>query len=147
ILDRAFEKHLKEAKEKLNALRLLEINDEDAEGAQMLFSPQIASHLRFKQSVRISNQSLGKLSMSLQDPSQQGGVEQGVATIQQLVHNSVQWSETCSILGISQRLTSKIEPEKGPVFSSGNTLLAFSDEEIKRLLSGTLILDADSVQV
>lgn len=146
-LDTAFGEHLRSAKAKLNALRALNIDDANAEGVQMLFSPQIASHIRLQQAPRLAAGAQGALSMSLQDPSQQVEVGSDVATVQQLVHNSVNWSETCSILGISQRLTTVIEPERGPIFVCGQTLRAFNDDQIAHLLTGTLVLDAESVLV
>lgn len=146
-LDTAFGEHLRAAKAKLNALRALNIDDANAEGAQMLFSPQIASHIRLQQVPRLAAGAQGALSMSLQDPSQQAGIGGDVASLQQLVHNSIYWSETCAILGISQRLSTSVQPEKGPVFVCGQTLRAFSDAQIEQLLGGTLVLDAESVLV
>jgi hypothetical protein len=72
-----------------------------------------------------------------------GGAGSGIrGSMQALVHSSMIWSEVCGILGIAHRLSSRVEPQRGPVLVSGQTLEAFSDAEIARLLGGFVILDA-----
>lgn len=147
LLDRRFGEYLAAAKPVLNALRELQLEDDHAEGAQVLFSTRVASHLQIGGAVDAQAEKLRRLAMSLQDPSQSASGTGGGESVQQLVHSSVVWGETCAILGISHRYTTVIDPHKGPVLVSGQTLRALTDEEIAALLTGRLFLDADSVQV
>jgi hypothetical protein len=72
-----------------------------------------------------------------------GGAGSGIrGSMQALVHSSMIWSEVCGILGIAHRMSSRVEPQRGPILVSGQTLEAFSDAEIASLLSGFVILDA-----
>ena len=66
-------------------------------------------------------------------------------TMRSLVNDSIIWANTLCILGIPCRLTKT--PGDRPVFVSGQTLRAFSDGEIAKLLQGTLILDGESAAI
>ncbi len=150
-LDLSFEQGLKEAKPILNALRSLKLDDSRSQGVQVLFSPQIASALHLPQETRRADAppSGQRLAMGFENPSQllnAGGASASEgATLQRLFHPSFVWSDVCSILGISHRLTSEIDPSKGPVMVSGQTLRAYSREAIATLLGGVVVLDAEAV--
>jgi hypothetical protein len=117
-LDRRFAPALGAAKDQLNALAALGLDDRQAEGVRVLFHPEVAA-------VRHST-----------DTSSMRG----------LCETSQIWAKTLSILGIAHRFTSKIEA--GQAYAvNGQTLRAFSDEEIERLLSEAVLLDALSVEI
>lgn len=118
-LDPAFGTGLVEAKPILNALSALELDDRQAEGVQVLFSPQIARHI------------------------QPGGE----AKMDQLLQNSRVFGDVCAISGISYYFSSQINRKGDPVLVSSQTLRAFSDEEIAFLLSQRVWLDAASVEI
>jgi hypothetical protein len=59
-----------------------------------------------------------------------------------LANFSDEWGRVGAILGFSFRFTKAIEPGRQVTLVSSQTLNAFSDEEVKTLLSGSVILDA-----
>lgn len=116
--DPGFGKSLGAHSKRFNALLSLGIKDSKARGVRVLFSPRIASHLQTKQ---------GK-------------------TLLELKNASDIWGQTLYVLGIGHRYVKEIESDGGVYAVSDQTLRAFSDAEIKRLLSGRVLLDATSVE-
>jgi hypothetical protein len=109
----------------------------------VLFSPKIAAALRLPdgEAPVATAEDFLALNRSLQ--AMGGGAGSGLrGSMQALVHSSMIWSEVCGILGIAHRLSSRVEPQRGPILVSGQTLEAFSDAEIASLLSGFVLLDA-----
>ncbi len=117
-LDAEFPHDLAKAKPLLNALSQLGADDRQAQGARVLFHPRIARHIQTK-NVRAG----------------MNGLSQGSTT----------WGDACSILGIAHAYTDTSGTE--PVLACQQTLRAFSDEAIRKLLSGAMILDAESVAI
>ena len=105
----------------LNALRKLQISDRDAQGVRLLFSPDVARHLH----------------------------TEAATGYQALDNRSAVWGHTLSILGISHAYTCEAPaaPATALYAAGGQTLRAFSDQDLKTLLSGPLLLDASSAQV
>ncbi len=58
---------------------------------------------------------------------------------------STEWGRVASILGFSAGFVQEITPADEPYLVNGNTLSAFSNEEIKLLLTRRVILDAKAV--
>lgn len=117
-LDPEFGIVLKDARYRLDTLVQLGIDDNNSEGVDILFSPEIAEHMH----------SLGQ------------------ETLYQLRHSSELWAQTLSVLGISHRYVK--EAQAGRVTAvNGQTLRAFSDEAIEKLLTGTVLLDALACEV
>jgi hypothetical protein len=142
-LDRHLAPHLAALRPQLDALAALRLDDREADGVQVLFSPRIAAALRLPEGeapVATAGDFLA-LNRSLQ--AMGGGADSGIrGSMQALVHPSVVWSEVCGILGIAHRLSSRVEPQRGPILVSGQTLEAFSDAEVASLLGGFVMLDA-----
>ncbi len=149
-LDRKFQDHLAASKPLLNAIVKLGIDDAQADGVQVLFSPQVASHLHLPPlppGAAKSKVDPAALSLQMQQNPSGGGASGYTGSMQSLVHPSITWAETCAILGIAHRLTDQIEPQRGPILVNGQTLRAFSKADIERLLSGFVVLDAEAVEV
>ncbi|HWL54381.1 MAG TPA: hypothetical protein VNQ90_18220 [Chthoniobacteraceae bacterium] len=150
-LDPSFEAALREAKPWLNTLAGLRLDDQSSEGAQVLFSPEIAAalHLPGNGTAVAPPRNGQQLARGFEDPSRllnAGEATEGdAATFQRLYHPSIVWSEVCTILGIAHRLTGEIDPVRGPILVSGQTLRAFSREAITTLLGGVAVLDAGAV--
>ncbi len=118
-LDYDFPAALAEAKDRLDAIEALKLSDRNAEGVQVLYSPEIAAHMR---------------------------TAPDAGSISNLVNHSVGWSNTFFKLGVSHAMSGKITD--GSIRAvSGQTLRAFSDAEIETLLAGDLILDAPSAEI
>lgn len=117
-LDYDFPEYLAGAKSVLDALTALKLSDRDSEGVQVLYSPGIAEHVR----------------------TSSGG------SMAALVNGSIGWSGVFYKLGVSHGLTKEISGA-GIRAVSNQTLRAYPDEEIRRLLSGKLILDAPSAEI
>lgn len=108
-----FGKMLKEKFPRLQAVRRLDLDDDNSRGANILLSPDAA---RF--------------------------VEAEKPGIGQLNPRSCEWGNVAEILGFSHRYTTKIEADSPQVMLiSGQVLNGFSDDEIRKLLSGRVILD------
>lgn len=117
-LDPTFGPAFGRAKDRLNALAELGIDDRAAEGVQVLFHPEVAA-------ARHST-----------DPSSMNGLRE----------DSLIWARTFSILGIAHGF--RKEPRRGDIHAvNGQTLRAFSDADIEEILSGPVLLDALSVEV
>lgn len=150
VLDPAFPGHLAEAKPVLCALAALKLDDRKAEGVQVLFSPQIANHVELPEpppgalKTKLNAESL---SLQMQMNPSGGGAGGFDGSLQSLVHPSPIWAETCTILGIAHRLTTEIQPERGPILVNGQTLRAFDDAAIEKLLSAYVVLDAIATEV
>lgn len=149
-LDPDFAAALAKPKAILGAIAALGIDDRKAEGLQILFSPRIASHVELPPppagTVR-GKVDGAALSLQMQQNPSGGGSDGFAGSLQSLVHPSVVWAETCSILGIAHRLTPSPDPNAAPILVSGQTLRALSEDQIQHLLSGVLVLDAKSLEV
>lgn len=111
-----FDKMLKAKYPRLCAVSKLALDDDNSVGANILFSPEVS---RF--------------------------VEAEKPGINRLNNRSHEWGNVAEILGFSHRYTTRVEaPSKQPVLVSGQTLNAFNDDDIRKLLSGNVILDAVS---
>jgi hypothetical protein len=125
-LDRHLAPHLAALRPQLNALAALRLDDREADGVQVLFSPKIAAALRLPdgEAPVATAEDFLALNRSLQ--AMGGGAGSGIrGSMQALVHSSMIWSEVCGILGIAHRLSSRVEPQRGPILVSGQTLEAF----------------------
>ncbi len=120
-MDPAFGAMLASNKPKLNALAELNIDDrKHSRGLRVLFHPQVATHRHTPEDAESMND---------------------------LVQASYLWGRTAMILGIANTFTRHIEPDGTPYAVNGQTLRAFTDEDIRRLLSGIALLDGESVKV
>ena len=117
-LDRGFAGALAQPKPRLDALAKLGLDDRSAQGVRVLFSPLVAAH-------RHSS------SLSL------GG----------LCNASTVWSQTFYILGIAHCFSKQIEVDGTPYAVNDQTLRAFDDKAIGKLLSGPVLLDASSIEI
>lgn len=119
-LDPRFAHGLACAKSQLNSLSKLDLDDRCSHGVQVLYSPDIARHI-------------DTLSSSPKMDS--------------LSQNSRVWADTCAILGISHHFSSAINSVGRPILVNAQTLLAFTDDEIHRLIGCHVIFDAISVEI
>jgi hypothetical protein len=142
-LDRHLAPHLAALRPQLDALAALRLDNREADGVQVLFSPRIAAALRLPEGEAPVTTAGDFLALNRSLQAMGGGAGSGIrGSMQALVHPSVVWSEVCGILGIAHRLSSRVEPQLGPILVSGQTLEAFSDAEIASLLGGFVVLDA-----
>ena len=118
-LDRDFGKSLRACKAVMNTLVAEGLDDREADGVEVLFSPRASEFMHTSDA--------GSLSRLMQE--------------------SYLWGDTCFILGISHRYTKEITERDSPIVVSGQTLRAFNEEELRRLLKRRVVLDADSVVV
>lgn len=118
-LDPAFGRALARFKPKLNALAELGLDDRNAQGACILFSPEISRHIQ-----------------------PENGMAAGMAGLSQI---STVWGDSCFILGVAHHFSRTAG--NAPVFVNQQTLRAFTDAEMARLLQGALILDAESAAI
>lgn len=118
--DRSFGALLASAKPRLNEIANLKLNDEDAHGVRVIFSPEIACHRR------------------LDSPK---------TSIHSLAECSTAWSNVFFPLGIAHGVTASIYHNRGVIAVSNQTLRAFSDQEIESLLRGAVLLDATSAEI
>ena len=108
-----FSKMLKEKFPRLSAVQALALDDDNSQGANILFSPEASKY-----------------------------VEAEKCGISQISSFNYEWGKVAEILGFSHRYTTKIEENSPQVMLvSGQVLNAFSDDEVKKLLSGRVILD------
>lgn len=119
VLDEKFGKYLRRDKERLNTLAQLGCLEVNASGVDVLTASEVARTMPVRK-----GEWLG------------------------LQNNSISWAYALGILGISHRIIKidRFAPEHWTAVS-GDTLTAFSDAEIERLLTGHLLLDADSVNI
>ncbi len=117
-LDRSFGPMLRARKPRLNALAEQGATEANAEGVDVLFSPEVAAHMRSRSADSLFG----------------------------IVNRSLGWSRTLGILGISQRLTARFDATRLTAVSD-QTLRAYSDGEIRTMLRGKLLLDATSIDI
>jgi hypothetical protein len=117
-LDRKFGTKLRKIKPRLNALSQLGLTETGAEGVDVLFSAEIAGFIKATSK----------------------------SSCKGLINNSIGWSLTLGTLGISHRLTARYDNSRLTAVSD-QTLRAFSDEDIKKMLSGKLLCDAMSAAI
>ncbi|MBE6392220.1 MAG: hypothetical protein E7042_08525 [Lentisphaerae bacterium] len=109
-----FDKVLNKKYPRLCAIKELDLDDDNSLGANILFSTEVSRYVKAEKS-----------------------------GINQLNGRSQEWGNVAEILGFSHRYTTKIESNSKQVtLVSGQTLNAFGDDEVKKLLSGRVILDA-----
>lgn len=121
LMDERFGEMLAREKPKLNALAALQIDDRvHSRGLRVLFHPQVATHLQTTDNSRSMND---------------------------LVQASYLWGRTAMISGIANTFTDQIVSGGMPYAVNGQTLRAYADEEINRLLSGPVLLDADAADI
>ena len=141
-VDPTFGQALRGVKDRLSALTALGVDDARAEGPRVLFHPEIARHRRCT-----APTSAPQTESSL-DPAVEAAEPMGQPTgMQQLQEHSDLWSRTFFTLGIAHGFTCEASGNGSPVAVSGQTLWAFDDDAIRRLLAGPLLLDADAAQV
>jgi hypothetical protein len=109
---------MKSARPQLDAVAELNLNDKNSLGVQVLFHPEIAKYLQ------------------VVDESDSMGV---------LFNDSTSWAKVFATLGIAYSFVKDTNNLRQPFAVSGQTTRAFSDRQIKKLLSGTVILDAAAV--
>ncbi len=114
-LDWDFDRVLARNHTRLEALAALGMTEDGAEGIDVLSRPDVAKAVR-----TAKGRSFAELHPS-----------------------SVVWSETFYWLGISHRIVTAASPERMTAVS-GQTLEVMSDDEIRTLLSGRAILDAEA---
>ncbi|VGO14068.1 hypothetical protein PDESU_02625 [Pontiella desulfatans] len=139
--DRAFGKALGKQRALFDALMGLKLDDRNARGVKVLFSPDIAEH---KQTGAGASGGGAKMYTG-EDLSK---FDTGGGSLNDLQGNSTEWSKVFYILGISHSFTRDLEGEPGDIFAvSDQTLRCYSDDEIKTLLSQNIILDLPSIEV
>ena len=117
-LDKSFPAALEKAKPFLDALCALELDDANSEGVNVIYSPRVAEVMHSRKE----------------------------NTLYGLMNNSISWSNVCYTLGISHRISREI-CDRAVNAVSGETLRAFSDEQIVKLLQGGVLLDACSGEI
>ncbi len=118
-LDPYIAKFFANAKDRLDAIAKLNIDDRSSDGARVLFSPEIARYIHSKES----------------------------DTMRGLTNQSDMWGKTLAILGVAHHFTDEIIADGTPYAVCDQTLRAFSDEQIEKLLSCPVLLDAISVEI
>ena len=120
ILDKSLGKKLHAIKPRLDAVTDLGCNEANALGVNILYLPDAASKIP----VKPETASLG------------------------LRNNSISWAYTLGILGISHKLVrwERFSSEQWNAIS-GATIAAMNDDEIRRLLTSKLLLDAESIMI
>ncbi len=118
-LDPKFGRGLAMQKGFLNAVLHEGFDDRQSDGVSILFSPNISGHIYC----------------------------QRPGTLAGLMQESYLWGDACAILGIAHRYTSTIEDDESPVLVSGQTLRAFTDEELHLLFRKAVVLDAESALI
>ncbi len=111
-----FSKMLGKVKPRLNALKALEMDDDQSMGAVIPIRPDAAAYMH----------------------SRNAGSAKG------LVNGSSQWGNVAAILGFSHRFTDRIERSAQPYLVSAQTVRAFSREELMTLLGNTVFFDAEA---
>jgi len=120
-MDRPFGAMLAREKPRLDALAELGLDDRvHSRGLRVLFHPQAARYRH---------------------------LAAGADSMNDLAQASYLWGQTAMMLGIANTFVSHIEPDNAPYAVNGQTLRAFSNDQIGQLLAGTVILDGESVQV
>ena len=109
-----FAKMLRKKRPRLDAVRALNLDDDNSIGANILFSGKVAQFLQMEK----------------------GG------EVRHLSNYSDEWGRVGAILGFTFRFTDRIENSDQAILVSGQTLNAFSDEDVKKVLSNGVILDA-----
>ncbi|MHB9071442.1 MAG: hypothetical protein ACYC54_13880 [Sedimentisphaerales bacterium] len=119
-LDNSFTDGMAQTKPLLDALLDLEITDSQSQGVNVLFSPKIAEY------IHSSNQ----------------------LSFNGICQDSTIWSKTLYTLAISHKFISVVDDNVKNIYAvSGQTLRCFSDEQVKRLLSAKVLLDASSIEI
>lgn len=130
-LDPFFASGLSAAKSRLDALARLDVDDNDTQGVKVLFHPQVAAH-------RIcSDDGGGNINFNPDNER----------NFSMLKNSTIDWARTLYTLGIAFGFTSNPkEAVNTPLFIGDQTINAFDNKQIKKILSGNVILDASTVQ-
>lgn len=117
-LDPVFGSKLKAVRPRLDTLCQLGLTEQNQQGVDVFFSPEVAAWMK----------------------------PDGGQSCSTLINHSVSWSKTLGILGISHRLTASYDPARLTALS-GQTARACSKDQLKAMLSGSMLLDADSAAI
>lgn len=117
-LDPAFYEIFAQLKPRLNAVQTLNVDDRNAEGVDILFSPEVATYMESK----------------------------GNSSYNGLVANSTRWAGVFMNMGITCRFVKTPDASRLTAVSD-QTLRAYSDSQIKTLLSNKLLLDITSLNI
>lgn len=140
LYDRGLGKHLGSLRTGLDQLMTLKLDDRDARGVKVLFSPEIAKYLRTTDGAGTSAKMYtGEDLSKFKDPD---------ASLNALQGNSIAWSKVFYTLGISHGFTRSCGSRPGQVMAvCDQTLRCFDDASVLELLRGKLILDPSSVDI
>ena len=134
-LDPVFAAGLAGAKDRLDALACLNVDDNNAQGVKVLFHPDVAAH-------RVCNDANFNPDNG-SAPDRRNG--QNLAMLQ---NHTIAWAQTLYILGIAFGFTDNpAETADTPLFVGDQTIRAFDDEQIRRMLAGDVVLDAPTVEI
>ena len=141
-LDPTFGQALRRVKDRLSAVVALGAEDARAEGPRVLFHPDVAQHRRCTAPTS-APQTEGSF-----DPAVQiAGEADRPRGMHQLQEHSELWSHVFYTLGVAHGFACEAAGDQSPVAVSGQTLWAFDDTAVRRLLAGPLLLDADSAAI
>lgn len=118
-LDRGFAPSLARSKPRLNALVQLGLDERRAQGVRVLFSPQVATYHH----------------------------STNPASLHGLCNAGTIWSQVFYVLGIAHCFSKEVKNDGTPYAVNDQTLRAFDDQAIQKLLSGPVLLDASSVEI
>lgn len=137
-LDPFFAAGLAGAKDRLDALACLNIDDNDAQGVKVLFHPQVAVY-------RVcSDDSSGNTSFN-PDSTPSSNNERNFSMLR---NNTTDWAQTLYTLGIAFGFTSNpADAVDTPLFVNDQTIRAFDDKQISQMLAGNVVLDASTVEI
>ncbi|MFW6413694.1 MAG: hypothetical protein ACOCZS_00200 [Verrucomicrobiota bacterium] len=135
-LDPGLSSYLAAEKDRLSALKALDLDDDNAEGVNVLFHPETAARRHCPEP---------RKSQATFNPAATGS--SGVSGMALLKENSAVWSKVFFNFGIAHRLTHVIPRDYSPVAVNGQTLRCFNDDEIDSLLHGPLLLDGLAAEV
>lgn len=116
-LDPDFGHELQRKKAFLNSASEHLVDDRCAQGARILFSPQVSRHMHTSKAG------------SLLDLTQQSAL----------------WGDVCATLGIAYCFVRSVKNAGTAVLVSGQTLRALDDATLENLFRGSVLLDADAV--
>jgi len=120
-LDNTIGKVFGKSKDMLNALKALDVDDQNSLGVNVFFKPDVAEHIHSTSSSSLFG----------------------------LCQDSVVWSKIFYVLGVTHKFIKSI-PERGvpvPVAVGSQTLRALNKTDIEKLLSGTVLLDAVCIEI
>ena len=117
--EQTFGPALAKTKDQLNALKNLGMDDRKAQGVKVLFSPDIARHIHCSNS----------------------------QSLHALCNHSTTWAKVCHALGIAHSFSDTITANNTPHVICSQTLRAFNDQAVHKLLAANVLLDGISAQI